>query len=114
MPAEPPGGGGTPAPSPHNSRTTPAVPRIFSAGYFVRPPLRWQGPAEDLLVPRAPADGAVVGLPRPDEKSLAGTMCISASDHLVAIGRSSLNDMRVFRPGVRELSGLALVVLLAP
>ena len=23
-------------PSPHNSRTTPAVPRIFSAGYFVR------------------------------------------------------------------------------
>jgi hypothetical protein len=26
--------------SPHDSRTTPAVPRIFSAGYFVRPPLR--------------------------------------------------------------------------
>ncbi len=29
-----------PRASPHNSRTTPAVPRIFSAGYFVRPPLR--------------------------------------------------------------------------
>ena len=56
--------------SPHNSRTTPAVPRIpgvqgaprapcawMLAGYFVRPPLRWQSPAGDLLVPRAPADG---------------------------------------------------------
>jgi hypothetical protein len=38
----------------------------------------------------------------------AGTRCISASDHLDAIDCSSLNDMRVFRPGVRELSGLGL------
>ncbi len=61
---------GGPPPSSHNSRTTPAVPRIpgvqgaprapcawMFAGYFVRPPLRWQSPAGDLLVPRAPADG---------------------------------------------------------
>src|SRR6266508_372918 len=49
---------------------------------------------------------AVVGLPRPDEKSLAGTRCTSASHHLGARDRSFLNKMRVFRPGVRELSGL--------
>ena len=81
--------------SPHNLRTTPAVPRIF-------PP----DTSSDLL---CDAPGiAVVGLPRPDERSLAGTRCISAPHHPDAKYRSSLNDMRVFRPGVRELSGLAL------
>ena len=51
---------------------------------------------------------AVVGLPRPDEKSLAGTRCTSAQRALGATARSSLNEMHVFRPGVRELSGLAI------
>src|SRR6266545_498036 len=46
---------------------------------------------------------AVVGLPRPDEKSLAGTRCSSASCHLGVKDLSSLNNMLVFRPGVREL-----------
>ncbi len=61
--------------------------------------------------PVPPRTVAVVGLPRPDEKSLAGTRRTLASQHLDAKDRSSLNDIRVFRPGVRELSGLRVVVL---
>src|SRR6266540_2292414 len=49
---------------------------------------------------------AVVGLPRPDEKSLAGTRCTSATRNIGAPTHSSLNEMHVFRLGVRELSGL--------
>ncbi len=56
--------------------------------------------------PVPPRTVAVVGLPRPDGKSLAGTRCMSASDHPIAIDSSSLNDMTVFRPGVRGLSVL--------
>src|SRR6266508_4569949 len=52
---------------------------------------------------------AVVGLPRPDEKSLAGTRCTSATRNIGATAHSSLNEMHVFRLGVRELSGLALL-----
>jgi 8-oxo-dGTP pyrophosphatase MutT (NUDIX family) len=55
---------------------------------------------------------AVVGLPRPDEKSLAGTMGISTPCNLDATPRSSLNVPHVFRPGVRELSGLDAAFLL--
>src|SRR6266540_7312915 len=55
---------------------------------------------------------AVVGLPRPDEKSLAGTRRTSVSRHRDEKDRSSLNEMRVFRPGVRELSRLATFLLL--
>src|SRR6266540_6588727 len=51
-------------PSPHNSRTTPAVPRI------------------------------------------AETRCISGTQNIAATAHSSLNEMHVFRLGVRELSGL--------
>src|SRR6266545_406549 len=50
--------------SPHNSRTTPAVPRI------------------------------------------AGTRCTSATRNIATTAHSSLNEMHVFRLGVRELSGL--------
>src|SRR6266542_5187119 len=56
--------------------------------------------------PVPPGTVAVVGLPRPDEKSPAGTRCTSASHHLGARDRSFLNKMHVFQPGVRELSGL--------
>jgi hypothetical protein len=49
---------------------------------------------------------AVVSLPRPDEKSLAGTRCTSTARKVSALTRSSLNEMHVFRLGVRELSGL--------
>src|SRR6266511_4879332 len=48
---------------------------------------------------------AVVGLPRPDEKSLAGTRCTSATLNIDATAHSSLNEMHVFRLGVRGLSG---------
>jgi hypothetical protein len=58
--------------NPHNLRTTPAVPRIFSATPL-SPSRRATGGSSDLL---CDAPGiAVVGLPRPDEKSLAGTRC---------------------------------------
>ena len=50
---------------------------------------------------------AVVGLPRPDEKSPAGTRSTSVPRHRDEKDRSSRNQMRVFRLGVRELSGLA-------
>src|SRR6266498_1253235 len=56
--------------------------------------------------PVPPRTVAVVGLPRPDEKSLAGTRCTTALPDLEAKGRSFLNDLLVFRLGVRELSGL--------
>src|SRR6266498_5622118 len=49
---------------------------------------------------------AVVGLPRLDEKSLAGTRCTSATRNIGATARSSFNEMHVFRLGVRKLSGL--------
>src|SRR6266542_872061 len=69
-----------------------------------QPSSAMENPAGDLLSPVPPRTVAVVGLPRPDEKSLAGTRCMSASDHPIAIDSSSLNDMTVFRPGVRGLS----------
>ncbi len=50
----------------------------------------------------------VVGLPRPDEKSLAGARYISATRNIGATAHSSLNEMHVLRLGVRELSGLGL------
>src|SRR6266542_1162721 len=62
--------------------------------------------------PVPPRTVAVVGLPRPDEKSLARTRCVSASRHSGTTDRSSLNEVCVFRPGVRQLSGLAAAVLL--
>src|SRR6266498_1751462 len=49
---------------------------------------------------------AVVGLPRHNEKSLAGTRCALATGNLSATAHSSLNETHVFRLGVRELSGL--------
>src|SRR6266545_1219498 len=49
---------------------------------------------------------AVVGLPRPDEKSLAGTRRISATRNIGATAHSSLDEMHVFQLGVRESSGL--------
>src|SRR6266542_1897071 len=60
----------------------------------------------DLLVPVPPRTVAVVGLPRPDEKSLAGTSCTSATRNIGATAHSPLNEMHVFRLSVRELSGL--------
>src|SRR6266540_1842284 len=51
-----------------------------------------ENPAGDLLSPVPPRTVAVVGLPRPDGKSLAGTRCMSASDHPIAIDSSSLNE----------------------
>src|SRR6266542_1850467 len=58
--------------------------------------------------PVPPGTVAVVGLPRPDEKSLAGTRCTSVSSRFSVTDCLFLYDMHVFRPGVRELSGLAL------
>src|SRR6266508_4319814 len=58
--------------------------------------------------PVPPGTVAVVGLPRPDEESLAGTRCTSVSSRFSVTDCLFLYDMHVFRPGVRELSGLAL------
>ena len=64
-------------------------------------------PSSDLL---CDAPGiAVVGLPRPDEKSLAGTRSSIAPGDLFARDSFSFNDFNVFRPSVRELSGLASI-----
>src|SRR6266542_1520513 len=57
--------------------------------------------------PVPPGTVAVVGLPRPDEKSLAGTRYAPATRKIAATAPSSLNETHVFRLGVRELSGLA-------
>src|SRR6266536_4028393 len=56
--------------------------------------------------PVPPGTVAVVGLPRPDEKSLAGTRCSRRPYHLDDAKIAHLSTTRMFRPGVRELSGL--------
>ena len=69
-------------------------------------------PSSDLL---CDAPGiAVVGLPRPDEISLAGTRSSIAPGDLSARDSFSFNDFNVFRPGVRELSGLASISIRSP
>src|SRR6266496_6753094 len=60
--------------------------------------------------PVPPGTVAVVGLPRPDEKSLAGTRCISATRDIPTTAHSSLNEMHVFRLGVGELCGLTRII----
>src|SRR6266516_1099301 len=108
--------------SPHNSRTTPAVPRIPGVQGAPRAPAHGCSPdtSSELLCdgkvrrgtfwsPVPPRTVAVVGLPRPDEKSLAGTSCISATRNIGVTAHSSLHEIHVFRLGVRELSGLAWV-----
>src|SRR6266496_6411396 len=102
--------------SPHNPRTTPAVPRIPGvqgarapcawtlAGYFVRPPLRRLNEAGDLLVPRAPADGRRRRSSSSRRKISRGNKVYLGNAQYRRDGHSSLNEMHVFRLGVRELS----------